>query len=93
MAFGTGVSNLLATTATVGMLVRSCSKFSQAQKWAQGANSVFTLNLLLFFFKKKVLYFLREFCGKSDAAFGGCGFFGGCAPLKRVIPGSVRGLW
>ena len=36
---------------------------------------------------------LREFCGKSDAAFGGCGFFGGYAPPKRVIPGSVRDLW
>ena len=36
---------------------------------------------------------LREFCGKSDAAFGGCGFFGGCAPPKRVILGSVRDLW
>ena len=36
---------------------------------------------------------LREFCGKSDAAFGGCGFLRGCAPPKRVIPGSVRGLW
>ena len=36
---------------------------------------------------------LREFCGKSDAAFGGCGFFCGCAPPKRVIPGSVRDLW
>ena len=36
---------------------------------------------------------LREFCGKSDAAFGGCGFFGGCAPPKQVIPGSVRDLW
>ena len=40
-----------------------------------------------------VLSILREFCGKSDAAFEGCGFFDGCAPPKRVIPGSVRDLW
>ena len=40
-----------------------------------------------------LLRYFREICGKSDAAFGGCGFFGGCAPPKRVIPGSVRDLW
>ena len=34
---------------------------------------------------------LRDFCCKSDAAFGCCGFFVG-APPKRAIPGSVRDL-
>ena len=24
-----------------------------------------------------IMFVLREFCGKSDAAFGGCGFFVG----------------
>ena len=51
MAFGTGVSNLLATTATVGMLVRSCSKFSQAQLVGTGGELRFYSKFITIFKK------------------------------------------